>query len=191
MCRSHGMNFQIVESGENGVGGKSISQGEERFGPMIICGGQQPMYGEKGLRTKWYYLRFMLARLYDKVIYDSDNCIVTQQGRRLAILCHNDNSIDIPGKGRLEMFMHIEDIECNYTIVTYTIDLSNGGEDEMWRDIGAPEEIQPSLREVMRSCCFPEVSHTYYTVQYDLFRDITLQPGELKLMLMIPDGNQV
>lgn len=181
-----GVKIRWEACGENG---NKTGAGEHIFpglSPWIsVIGGNFPMYTEKGLRTKWYYLYFMLNCLYDQVIFADNSCAITRSGNRIAIMCGGVKEAE-----RKEIFLHVEDIECDYSIITYCLDLSSGGEEEMWRMLGNPGRMNAALMETMRASCFPRVTHTHYTVQYDLFRDITLEPGEVKLMVMIPGGNR-
>ncbi len=153
-----------------------------------VSGTAFSMYGRKGFRTRWYYLYFLLDQLYDEVIFENDSCTITQDGSRLGILLYNvpDGSADF-GTERKEVFLHLEDIECNYTIISYTFGFFAESEEDVWRAIGAPEIMSDVDRETIRSSCFPDVTYTHSTSQYDLLREIALEPGDLKLLRLIPE----
>lgn len=126
---------------------------------LTVSGTAFSMYGRKGLRTRWYYLYFLLDQLYDEVIFENDSCTITRNGSELGILLYNipdvpgvmgelSGSGDVPGgmeetpdheAERKEVFLHLEDIECNYTMVSYTFDFFAESEEDVWRTIGAPE----------------------------------------------------
>lgn len=177
-----------------------------------VSGTAFSMYGRKGLRTRWYYLYFLLDQLYDEVIFENDSCTITRNGSELGILLYNipdvpgdmgelSGSGDVPGgmeetpdheAERKEVFLHLEDIECNYTMVSYTFDFFAESEEDVWRTIGAPEAMGSAVRETIRSSCFPKVAYAHSTSQYDLLREIALEPGELKLLRLIPErGSEV
>ena len=177
-----------------------------------VSGTAFSMYGRKGLRTRWYYLYFLLDQLYDEVIFENDSCTITRNGSELGILLYNipdvpgdmgelSGSGDVPGgmeetpdheTERKEVFLHLEDIECNYTMVSYTFDFFAESEEDVWRTIGAPEAMGSAVRETIRSSCFPKVAYAHSTSQYDLLREIALEPGELKLLRLIPErGSEV
>ena len=164
-----------------------------------VSGTAFSMYGRKGLRTRWYYLYFLLDQLYDEVIFENDSCTITRNGSELGILLYNIP--DVPGgmgepsdpeAERKEIFLHLEDIEFNYTIISYTFDFFSESEEDVWRAIGAPEAMGSAVRETIRSSCFPKVAYAHSTSQYDLLREIALEPGELKLLRLIPErGSEV
>ena len=164
-----------------------------------VSGTEFSMYGRKGLRTRWYYLYFLLDQIYDEVIFENDSCTITRDGSELGILLYNIP--DAPGgmgepsdpeAERKEIFLHLEDIEFNYTIISYTFDFFSESEEDVWRAIGAPEDMDSAVRETIRSGCFPEVAYARSTSQYDLLREIALEPGELKLLRLIPErGSEV
>ena len=177
-----------------------------------VSGTAFSMYGRKGLRTRWYYLYFLLDQLYDEVIFENDSCTITRNGSELGILLYNIPDVpgdmrelsgpgDVPGgmeetpdheAERKEVFLHLEDIECNYTMVSYTFDFFAESEEDVWRTIGAPEAMGSAVRETIRSSCFPKVAYAHSTSQYDLLREIALEPGELKLLRLIPErGSEV
>lgn len=177
-----------------------------------VSGTAFSMYGRKGLRTRWYYLYFLLDQLYDEVIFENDSCTITRNGSELGILLYNipdvpgdmgelSGSGDVPGgmeetpdheAERKEVFLHLEDIECNYTMVSYTFDFFAESEEDVWRTIGAPEAMGSAVRETIRSSCFPKVAYAHSTSQYDLLREIALELGELKLLRLIPErGSEV
>ena len=177
-----------------------------------VSGTAFSMYGRKGLRTRWYYLYFLLDQLYDEVIFENDSCTITRNGSELGILLYNIPDVpgdmgelsgpgDVPGgmeetpdheAERKEIFLHLEDIEFNYTIISYTFDFFSESEEDVWRAIGAPEDMDSAVRETIRSGCFPEVAYARSTSQYDLLREIALEPGELKLLRLIPErGSEV
>lgn len=177
-----------------------------------VSGTAFSMYGRKGLRTRWYYLYFLLDQLYDEVIFENDSCTITRNGSELGILLYNipdvpgdmgelSGSGDVPGgmeetpdheAERKEVFLHLEDIECNYTMVSYTFDFFAESEEDVWRTIGAPEAMGSAVRETIRSSCFPKVAYAHSTSQYDLLREIALEPSELKLLRLIPErGSEV
>ena len=177
-----------------------------------VSGTAFSMYGRKGLRTRWYYLYFLLDQLYDEVIFENDSCTITRNGSELGILLYNIPDVpgdmgelsgpgDVPGgmeetpdheAERKEIFLHLEDIEFNYTIISYTFDFFAESEEDVWRAIGAPEAMGSAVRETIRSGCFPEVAYARSTSQYDLLREIALEPGELKLLRLIPErGSEV
>ena len=60
-----------------------------------VSGTAFSMYGRKGLRTRWYYLYFLLDQLYDEVIFENDSCTITRNGSELGILLYNIP--DVPG----------------------------------------------------------------------------------------------
>ena len=177
-----------------------------------VSGTAFSMYGRKGLRIRWYYLYFLLDQLYDEVIFENDSCTITRNGSELGILLYNIPDVpgdmgelsgpgDVPGgmdetpdheAERKEVFLHLEDIECNYTMVSYTFDFFAESEEDVWRTIGAPEAMGSAVRETIRSSCFPKVAYAHSTSQYDLLREIALEPGELKLLRLIPErGSEV
>ena len=177
-----------------------------------VSGTAFSMYGRKGLRTRWYYLYFLLDQLYDEVIFENDSCTITRNGSELGILLYNIPDVpgdmrELSGPGdvpsgreetpdheaeRKEVFLHLEDIECNYTMVSYTFDFFAESEEDVWRAIGAPEDMDSAVRETIRSSCFPKVAYAHSTSQYDLLREIALEPGELKLLRLIPErGSEV
>ena len=177
-----------------------------------VSGTAFSMYGRKGLRTRWYYLYFLLDQLYDEVIFENDSCTITRNGSELGILLYNIPDVpgdmrELSGPGdvpsgmeetpdheaeRKEVFLHLEDIECNYTMVSYTFDFFAESEEDVWRTIGAPEAMGSAVRETIRSSCFPKVAYAHSTSQYDLLREIALEPGELKLLRLIPErGSEV
>lgn len=177
-----------------------------------VSGTAFSMYGRKGLRTRWYYLYFLLDQLYYEVIFENDSCTITRNGSELGILLYNIPDVpgdmgelsgpgDVPGgmeetpdheAERKEVFLHLEDIECNYTMVSYTFDFFAESEEDVWRTIGAPEAMGSAVRETIRSSCFPKVAYAHSTSQYDLLREIALEPGELKLLRLIPErGSEV
>ena len=177
-----------------------------------VSGTAFSMYSRKGLRTRWYYLYFLLDQLYDEVIFENDSCTITRNGSELGILLYNIPDVpgdmgelsgpgDVPGgmeetpdheAERKEIFLHLEDIEFNYTIISYTFDFFSESEEDVWRAIGAPEDMDSAVRETIRSGCFPEVAYARSTSQYDLLREIALEPGELKLLRLIPErGSEV
>lgn len=177
-----------------------------------VSGTAFSMYGRKGLRTRWYYLYFLLDQLYDEVIFENDSCTITRNGSELGILLYNipdvpgdmgelSGSGDVPGgmdepsdpeAERKEIFLHLEDIEFNYTIISYTFDFFSESEEDVWRAIGAPEDMDSAVRETIRSSCFPKVAYAHSTSQYDLLREIALELGELKLLRLIPErGSEV
>ena len=177
-----------------------------------VSGTEFSMYSRKGLRTRWYYLYFLLDQLYDEVIFENDSCTITRNGSELGILLYNIPDVpgdmrELSGPGdvpsgmeetpdheaeRKEVFLHLEDIECNYTMVSYTFDFFAESEEDVWRTIGAPEAMGSAVRETIRSSCFPKVAYAHSTSQYDLLREIALEPGELKLLRLIPErGSEV
>ncbi len=177
-----------------------------------VSGTAFSMYGRKGLRTRWYYLYFLLDQLYDEVIFENDSCTITRNGSELGILLYNIPDVpgdmrELSGPGdvpsgmeetpdheaeRKEIFLHLEDIEFNYTIISYTFDFFSESEEDVWRAIGAPEDMDSAVRETIRSSCFPKVAYAHSTSQYDLLREIALEPGELKLLRLIPErGSEV
>lgn len=180
LCREFHMELQMV-CGEEALACQNTEA------PAVL-GGESSMYAEKGFRTKWYYFYFLKNQLYDEVIFDEKFCTVTRQDRKISILCNNAAQDKYGSKpcGK-EIFLHIEGIQCNYSILTYTMQFDGKDEVKMWRDIGAPQCISRNLRETIRCGCFPEISCTHSTAQYDLLKGITLNPGEIKLLLLIPD----
>ncbi len=164
-----------------------------------VSGTEFSMYGRKGLRTRWYYLYFLLDQIYDEVIFENDSCTITRDGSELGILLYNIPDApdgmgepSEPEAERKEIFLHLEDIEFNYTIISYTFDFFSESEEDVWRAIGAPEDMDSAVRETIRSGCFPEVAYARSTSQYDLLREIALEPGELKLLRLIPErGSEV
>ena len=177
-----------------------------------VSGTAFSMYGRKGLRTRWYYLYFLLDQIYDEVIFENDSCTITRNGSELGILLYNIPDVpggmrELSGPGdvpsgmeetpdheaeRKEIFLHLEDIEFNYTIISYTFDFFSESEEDVWRTIGAPEAMGSAVRETIRSSCFPKVAYAHSTSQYDLLREIALEPGELKLLRLIPErGSEV
>ena len=193
------------------AGGSAIGASDVDLIPAV-SGTAFSMYGRKGLRTRWYYLYFLLDQLYDEVIFENDSCTITRNGSELGILLYNIPDVpgdmrelsgpgDVPGgmeetpdheAERKEVFLHLEDIECNYTMVSYTFDFFAESEEDVWRTIGAPEAMGSAVRETIRSSCFPKVAYAHSTSQYDLLREIALEPGELKLLRLIPErGSEV
>ena len=193
------------------AGGSAIGASDVDLIPAV-SGTEFSMYSRKGLRTRWYYLYFLLDQLYDEVIFENDSCTITRNGSELGILLYNIPDVpgdmrelsgpgDVPGgmeetpdheAERKEVFLHLEDIECNYTMVSYTFDFFVESEEDVWRTIGAPEAMGSAVRETIRSSCFPKVAYAHSTSQYDLLREIALEPGELKLLRLIPErGSEV
>ena len=193
------------------AGGSAIGASDVDLIPAV-SGTAFSMYGRKGLRTRWYYLYFLLDQLYDEVIFENDSCTITRNGSELGILLYNIPDVpgdmrELSGPGdvpsgmeetpdheaeRKEVFLHLEDIECNYTMVSYTFDFFAESEEDVWRTIGAPEAMGSAVRETIRSSCFPKVAYAHSTSQYDLLREIALEPGELKLLRLIPErGSEV
>lgn len=145
-----------------------------------IIGGPNAMYTDNGFRTGWYYLYYLLHQLKNTVIFSNDCCLVTMENCEICILCFNE------GEARKEIFLHLEDIVCNYSILTYSMALNGDTEEGMWHSLGAPNPAPDALLDTIRHSCFPHVSYTRSTAQYDLFRDITVEPGEIKLLTLMP-----
>ncbi len=145
-----------------------------------IIGGPGAMYTDNGFRTGWYYLWYLLHQLKDTIIFSNDCCLITMENREIRILCLNE------GDAKKEIFLHLEDIARDYSILTYSMALKGDTEESMWRSLGAPEPVPDTLLSTIRHSCFPDVSYTRSTAQYDLFRDITLEPGEIKLLALMP-----
>lgn len=138
------------------------------------------MYTDNGFRTSWYYLYYLLHQLKDSVVFSNDCCLITMENREICILCFNE------GQSRKELFLHLEDIVCNYSILTYSMALNGDTEESMWCSLGAPDPVPDMLLHTIRHSCFPKVSYTRSTAQYDLFRDITVEPGEINLLSLMP-----
>ncbi len=97
------------------------------------------------------------------------------------------NSGALYGTEKKEIFLHLEDIECNYMIISYTWGCFSESEEDVWCSIGAPDSMGSAVRETIRNSCFPEVTYAHSASQYDLLKEIALQPGEMKLMRLIPE----
>lgn len=138
------------------------------------------MYTDNGFRTSWYYLYYLLHQLKDSVVFSNDCCLITMENREICILCFNE------GQSRKELFLHLEDIVCNYSILTYSMALNGDTEESMWCSLGVPDPVPDMLLHTIRHSCFPKVSYTRSTAQYDLFRDITVEPGEINLLSLMP-----
>lgn len=141
------------------------------------------LYTKNGFRTKWYYIYYLLHQLGETILYAGDSCIAARSGKTISIFCYNtqqDESITI------ELFLHLIDIESNYSILTYTLSCDMVTEEELWRELGSPSPASPVLKQTIRHRCFPQVSHMKSTSPYDLMRDLLIHPGEIKLMLLIP-----
>ena len=100
------------------------------------------------------------------------------------------NSGALYGTEKKEIFLHLEDIECNYMIISYTWGCFSESEEDVWCSIGAPDSMGSTVRETIRNSCFPEVTYAHSASQYDLLKEIALQPGEMKLMRLIPEDHR-
>lgn len=180
LCREFGIDMEII--------GEEDEEIEKINETASVFGRETSMYGEKGFRTKWYYFHFLINRLYNERVFDKEFCTVSRQGKKISILCNNIGEDKYrQDLSRKEIFLHIEDIQCNYSIFTYTLQFHGDDEVAVWRSIGAPNSVSRPLRETIRSCCFPKVSHSRSTAQYDLLKGITLEPGEMKLLMLVPE----
>lgn len=150
---------------------------------VAAMGGNAPLYTNFGFRTKWYYLYYLLHQLEPAVLYADDSCIVTAEGNRIAIFCHN---LDRQTAATKEIFLHLFDIACNYSILTYTVSADAYTEETLWESLGRPEPLSAHLKRTVRHSCFPQVSCAHSTAPYDLLRDIMVEPGQARLLVFTP-----
>lgn len=150
---------------------------------VAAMGGDAPLYTNSGFRTKWYYLYYLLHQLKNTVLYADDVCIITAQGEKIVIFCHN---LDRRAMAAKEIFLHLFDITCNYSILTYTFSQDACTEETLWESLGCPDPLSEHLKQTIRHSCFPQVSCIRSTAPYDLLRDIMVEPGQAKLLVFTP-----